>query len=59
LIASLGKVNAAVNRIRRLKHWPSVLAGGSGDDQHSLAVEAMAMAEKLTEVEALLADVHR
>jgi hypothetical protein len=59
LTASLGKVNATVNRIRRLKHRLSVLAGGSGDDEHGLAAQAKAVAEKLTEVEAVLVDVHR
>ena len=59
LTASLGKVNAAVNRIRRLKHRLSVLAGGSGDDKHGLAAKAKAVAEKLTAVEAVLVDLHR
>jgi hypothetical protein len=60
LTASLGKVNATVNRIRRLKHRLSVLAGGSeDDDKHGLAAQAKAVAEKLTAVEAVLVDVHR
>jgi len=59
LTASLGKVNASVNRIRRLKHGLSVLAGGSGDDKHGLTVQAKAVTEKLTAVEAVLVDVHR
>ena len=59
LTVSLGKVNATVNRIRRLKHRLSVLAGESEDDQHGLAAEAKAVAEKLTAVEALLVDLHR
>jgi len=59
LTASLGKVNASVNRIRRLKHWLSVLAGGSGDDKHGLSAQAKAVAERLTAVEAVLVDVHR
>jgi hypothetical protein len=53
LTASLGKVNATVNRIRRLKHRLSVLAGGSED---GLAAQAKAVAEKLTAVEAVLVD---
>jgi hypothetical protein len=59
LTASLGKVNATVNRIRRLKHRLSVLAGGSGEGEHDLAAEAKAVAAKLTAVEAVLVDVHR
>jgi hypothetical protein len=59
LTASLGKVNAAENRIRRLKHRLSALAGESEDDEHGLAAKAKAVAEKLTAVEAVLVDVHR
>jgi hypothetical protein len=59
LTASLGKVNATVNRIRRLKHRLSVMAGGSEDSEHDLAAEAKAVAGKLTAVEAVLVDVHR
>jgi hypothetical protein len=59
LTASLGKVNATVNRIRRLKHRLLVLAGGSEDDKHGLAAQAKAVVEKLTAVEAVLVDVHR
>jgi len=56
---SLGKVNATVNRIRRLKHRLSVVAGGSEDGVHDLAAEAAAVAAKLKAVEAVLVDVHR
>jgi len=59
LTASLGKVNATVNRIRRLKHRLSVLDGGSEGDEHGLAAKAKAVAEKLTAVEAVLVDVNR
>src|SRR6266851_4637555 len=59
LTASLGKVNTTVNRIRRLKHRLSVLAGGSEGDEHGLAAKAKAVAEKLTAVEAVLVDIHR
>jgi hypothetical protein len=59
LTDSLGKVNAAVNRIRRLKQGLSVLAGASKDDEHGLAAQAKAVAEKLTGIEAVLVDVHR
>ena len=59
LTASLGKVNATVNRIRRLKHRLSVLAAGSEDGEHDLAAEAKAVAEKLKTLEAALVDVHR
>ena len=59
LTASLGKVNATVNRIRRLKYRLSVLTGGSEDDKHDLATKAKAVAEKLTALEAILVDIHR
>ena len=59
LTASLGKLNATVNRIRRLKHRLSVLAGGSEGDEHGLAAKAKAVVEKLTAVEAVLVDVNR
>ena len=59
LTDSLGKVNAAVDRIRRLKQGLSVLAGASKDDEHGLAAQAKAVAEKLTGIEAVLVDVHR
>jgi len=59
LTASLGKVNATVNRIRRSKHRLSALAGGSEDDKHGFAAKAKAVAEKLTAVEAVLVDVSR
>jgi len=59
LTASLGKVNATVNRIRRLKNRISVLAGGSEDDKHGFAAQAKAVAEKLTALEAILVDIHR
>jgi len=59
LTASLGKVNVAVNRIRRLKHRLSALAGGSEDHRDGLAAQAKAVAEKLTAVEGVLVDVHR
>jgi photosystem II stability/assembly factor-like uncharacterized protein len=59
LTASLGKLNAAVNRIRRLKHRLSVLVGGAENDTHGLAAKATAAAEQLTAIEAVLVDVHR
>jgi len=59
LTSALGKVNAAVNRIRRLKHRLSALAEGLEDDKHGIAAQTKAMAEKLTAVEAVLVDVHR
>jgi len=59
LTASLGKINATVNRIRRLKHRLAALAGGLENGEHDLATEAKAVAEKLTAVEAVLVDVHR
>ncbi|HJU18537.1 MAG TPA: glycosyl hydrolase [Stellaceae bacterium] len=59
LAASLGKLNAAVNRIRRLKHRLLVQAGGAGDDGHGLAGKAKEAAEKLAAVEGVLVDIHR
>jgi hypothetical protein len=58
LRGSLGKVNATVNNIRRLKHRLAVLAGGSESTAHDLAVRSAAAAEQLTAVEAVLVDVH-
>jgi photosystem II stability/assembly factor-like uncharacterized protein len=59
LTGSLGKVNATVNRIRRLKRWLAALAGGAEECKHNLTAEAKAVAEKLTAVEAVLVDIHR
>jgi hypothetical protein len=59
LTASLGKVNATVNNIRRLKHRLAVLAGGSEGAAHDLAARSAAVAEQLAAVEAVLVDVHR
>jgi hypothetical protein len=59
LTASLGKLNAAVNRIRRLKNRLAVMAGISEDGEHDLAAEAKVVAAKLTAVEAVLVDVYR
>ena len=59
MTASLGKLNATVNHIRRLKHRLSALAGESEEDKHGLAAQAKAVAEKLTGIEVVLVDVHR
>ena len=59
LTASLGKVSATVNHIRRVKHRLSALAGGLEDDEHDLVGKAKAVAEKLTALESVLVDVHR
>jgi photosystem II stability/assembly factor-like uncharacterized protein len=59
LTASLGKLNATVNRIRRLKHRLAVLTQGSADDEHGIAAQAKEAADKLAAVEAVLVDVHR
>ncbi len=59
LTLSLGKVNATVNRIRRLKRRFAVLASGSATGAGDLAARAAAVAEQLSAVEAVLVDVHR
>jgi len=59
LTLSLGKVNATVNRIRRLKRRFAVLAAGSATGARDLAARAAAVAEQLSAVEAVLVDVHR
>jgi hypothetical protein len=59
LTASLGKVNATVNRIRRLKRRLSVLAAASDADTGDLAARATAAIKQLSTVEAVLVDVHR
>jgi len=51
--------NATVNRIRRLKHPLSALAGRPEGDERDFAAEVQAVVEKLTAVEAVLVDVHR
>jgi photosystem II stability/assembly factor-like uncharacterized protein len=57
--ALLGKLNATVNNIRRLKHRLAVLADGSDGAAGDLTQRAVAAAEQLTAVEAVLVDVHR
>ena len=58
LTASLGKVNATVNKIPRLKHRLG-LAGGSEGATDDLAARVAAVAEQLLAVEAVLVDVDR
>jgi hypothetical protein len=57
LTASLGKVNATVNKIRRLKNRLAVLGSDSAADD--LATVAAAAKEQLAAIEAVLVDVHR
>ncbi|HEV2281466.1 MAG TPA: glycosyl hydrolase [bacterium] len=59
LTASLGKVNATVNRIRRLKQRCAVLTAGSETGTRDLAARAAAVVEQLSAVEAVLVDVYR
>jgi hypothetical protein len=59
LTGSLGKVNATVNRIRRLKRRLGVLAEGAGNETRELAERAAAVTQQLSAVEAVLVDVHR
>src|SRR5579871_4206774 len=59
LTASLGKVYATVNRIRRLKQRLNVLAVGSDAGSRDLAARAAAVMEQLSAVEGVLVDVHR
>ena len=59
LTASLGKVHATVNNIRRIKNRLAALAGGSGSATDDLGALAAAATEKLSAVEAVLVDVHR
>jgi hypothetical protein len=59
LTASLGKLNATVNNIRRLKRRLAVLAEGSDRAARDLTPRAAAAAEQLAAVEAVLVDVHR
>jgi photosystem II stability/assembly factor-like uncharacterized protein len=59
LTDSLGRLNAAVNRIRRLKHWLAALAARPADDGHALGDRAAAVAAQLAAVEAVLVDIHR
>jgi hypothetical protein len=59
LTASLGKVHATVNHIRRLKHRLAVLAAGLDPGTCDLAARAAAASEQLSAAEAVLVDVHR
>jgi photosystem II stability/assembly factor-like uncharacterized protein len=59
LTTSLGRVNATVNQIRRLKQRLAVLAGGSTNGDRDLAGRAEAVTKQLAAVEAVLVDVHR
>jgi len=59
LKASLGRVNATVNNIRRLKRRLAMLAGGAEGAIHDLAVRSAAVTEQLAAVEAVLVDVYR
>jgi photosystem II stability/assembly factor-like uncharacterized protein len=59
LTASLGKVNATVNCIRRLKQRCAVLTAGSETGARDLAAPAAAVVERLSAVEAVLVDVYR
>ncbi|HZU91921.1 MAG TPA: hypothetical protein VE993_21895, partial [Stellaceae bacterium] len=59
LAASLGKLNRAVNRIRRLKHRLAVLAQGAEGDERGLAAQAKEATEKLAAIEGVLVDVQR
>jgi photosystem II stability/assembly factor-like uncharacterized protein len=59
LTASLGRVNATVNNIRRLKNRLSLFAGGSQSGPDHLAAPAVAAVQQLAAIEAVLVDVHR
>jgi hypothetical protein len=59
LMDSLGKLNGAVNRFRRIKRQLAALADRLGDSHTDLAGKAKAIAEPLAEVERVLVDVHR
>jgi hypothetical protein len=59
LTASLGKLQATVNQIRRLKQRLAVLAAGSDADARDLAARAGDLAGQLSAVEGVLVDVYR
>ena len=59
LTASLGRLNATVNKIRRLKNYLAVLANGSGSTAEELTALASAATERLAAIEAVLVDVRR
>ena len=59
LTASLGRVNATVNNIRRLKNRLSLFAGGSHSGADHLAAPAAAAVRQLAAIETVLVDVHR
>lgn len=59
LTASLGRLNATVNKIRGLKNHLAVLASGSGSTAKELTAVASAASERLAAIEAVLVDVRR
>jgi photosystem II stability/assembly factor-like uncharacterized protein len=59
LTASLGKVHATVNHIRRLKQRCAALAAGSETGARDLVAREAAVVERLSAIEGVLVDVHR
>ena len=59
LTGSLGRVNATVNNLRRLKNWLSLFAGGSQSGADDLAARAAVALQQLAAIEAVLVDVYR
>ena len=59
LTGSLGKANATVNQIRRLKRRLGVLTEGAANGARDLADKAAAVIQQLSAVEGVLVDVHR
>jgi hypothetical protein len=59
LLDSLGRLNAAVNRIRRIKRQLTALTERLGDSHADLADRAKTVAERLGAIERVLVDVYR
>ncbi len=59
LIASLSKLNAAVNRLRTMKRQLGELGGNAGKPQRGMKSRAKALVERLSAIESILVDPKR
>ena len=59
LTDALGRVNAAVNRIRRIRHQVDALVDRLGTSDTDLATQAATVRGHLAAIEGVLVDVHR
>ena len=59
LMGCLGRLNAAVNRIRRLRQQLALLAGRFGEQHRDLGESMEALSGQLVAIEGKLVDIHR